>query len=117
MCKSRFPQETPVAVKPNLSRQESQRVTNAVEKALSERYDTVVLGVPPIDVLEGATKEDFEEEMKEISEAWKSFRGRRGSFSNDMDGLKDAYNNFTSEINEIFQAKKDEVQKTKPKLE
>lgn len=116
-CKSRFPQETPVAVKPNLSRQESQRVTNAVEKALSERYDTVVLGVPPIDVLEGATKEDFEEEMKEISEAWKSFRGRRGSFSNDMDGLKDAYNNFTSEINEIFQAKKDEVQKTKPKLE
>ncbi|KAM9890327.1 hypothetical protein OXX79_011507 [Metschnikowia pulcherrima] len=114
-CRSRFPQVKPVAAKPSLNRHESQRVTQAVEKALSERNDTEVFGVPPIDVLEGATKEDLEEELREVSEAWQSFRGRRGSFSEDMDGLRDAYNNFTSEINDIFQAKKVEVQtKAKP---
>ncbi|KAM9937238.1 hypothetical protein OXX80_003231 [Metschnikowia pulcherrima] len=114
-CRSRFPQVKPLAAKPSLNRHESQRVTQAVEKALSERNDTEVFGVPPIDVLEGATKEDLEEELREVSEAWQSFRGRRGSFSEDMDGLRDAYNNFTSEINDIFQAKKVEVQtKAKP---
>ncbi|KAM9934887.1 hypothetical protein OXX80_005518 [Metschnikowia pulcherrima] len=115
-CRSRFPQVKPLAAKPSLNRHESQRVTQAVEKALSERNDTEVFGVPPIDVLEGATKEDLEEELREVSEAWQSFRGRRGSFSEDMDGLRDAYNNFTSEINDIFQAKKVEVQ-TKAKSE
>ncbi|GEQ71990.1 hypothetical protein JCM33374_g5676 [Metschnikowia sp. JCM 33374] len=114
LCRANMPQAPTVAAKPSLNRQESQRVAQAVEKALSERDDCVALGVPPIDVLEGSTKEELEEEMKEISDAWQSFRGRRGSFSNDMDGLKDAYNNFANEINEILQTKKEEIQKKNP---
>lgn len=118
-CQSLAPKK-PVETKPvasgsELLPDEVTMVELAVEKALQE-YDAPTLGLPPIDVLELTSKEEFESDMKDFSEAWQSFRTRRGSFGNDLEGLKDAYNNFTLEINEIFQAKKQEFQ-TKPKLE
>lgn len=77
-------------------------VSNIVMKDESEQ-EIPTLGLPPIDVLETATKEELDQDMKELSEAWTSFRGRRGSIKDDdFEGLRDAYNNFTNEINEIF---------------
>jgi len=107
----------PVETKPTeLLPHEVAMVELAVEKALQEEYEVPTLGLPPIDVIEQASREEFESDMKEFAEAWQSFRTRRGSLgNNDLDGLKDAYNNFTGEINEIFQSKKQEYQKNNSK--
>lgn len=110
-CRSHFAEEPPVCRPSELTEDESRKVSGVVHKALSENYDSPSLGVPPIDILEDANKEDLEEEIKEMADAWNSFRNRRGSFGDDFEGLKDAYNNFTSEINEIMNAKKDELSK------
>lgn len=109
----------PVETKPTeLLPHEVAMVELAVEKALQEEYEVPTLGLPPIDVIEQASREEFESDMKEFAEAWQSFRTRRGSLgNNDLDGLKDAYNNFTGEINEIFQSKKQEYQKNNSKQE
>lgn len=120
-CKSLAPKpveakSTPAATN-ELSPHEAAMVELAIAKALHDEYDSPTLGVPPIDVLETATKEEFESDMKEFAEAWKSFRTRRGSFGNGLEGLKDAYNNFTTEINEIILAKRDEFQNSKAKPE
>lgn len=98
-----------------LSPDEVAQVGQALDSVLSRdsNEEMATLGLPPIDVLETATKEDFDEDMKELSGAWKSFRSRKGSFGDDLDGLKDAYTNFTSEINEIFHVKKAEIEKKK----
>lgn len=98
-----------------LSPEETVRVQQAVESVLSKEghAEMATLGLPSIDVLETATKEDFEEDMKDLAEAWKSFRTRKGSFGNDLDGMKDAYSNFTSEINDIFVKTKEDLQKSK----
>lgn len=103
-CKSFVPRPVPVKT---LSEDETKKVAAAVARALED--DAPTLGVPPIDVLEDATREDLEEELRELTEAWQLFRARRGS--SDLDGLKDAYNNFTEEINEIFQARKAELER------
>lgn len=108
-CQRHFPQ---VAPRPDLSRtstltkEESKKVSKMVQKAINDNYDSPSLGIPPIDVLEETNRDDLEEEIKEMADAWNTFRNRRGSFSNDFDGLKDAYNNFTTEVNEIFQNQK-----------
>lgn len=96
-----------------ISPQEAAMLELAVDKAMHGQYDSPTLGVPPIDVLEQASKEEFEADMKEFADAWQSFRTRRGSFGNDLEGLKDAYNNFSNEMNEIILTKREEYQKTK----
>lgn len=119
-CKSLAPKpaeaEATPAVARKVSPQEAAMLELAVEKALHGQYDSPTLGVPPIDELEHATKEEFEADLKEFAGAWSSFRTRRGSFGNDFEGLKDAYNNFAQEINDIILAKREEFQ-NKPKLE
>lgn len=113
LCKSLAPQK-PVPIKESgLNEKEAEVIQAAVEKALARESNYSTLGVPPLDVLEDATKEELEEELRDFADTWTSFRGRKGSFSNDFDGLKDAYNNFTSELNEIINSKKDELQETK----
>lgn len=116
-CRSYTSVQKPKIVAPSLSKQETERLTSAVEKVLSEEYDSPSLGVPPIDYLEDLPQEEIDEEVREIAETWKSFRGRRGSFSGDLEGLKDAYANFTNEINVIFQSKKAELQKASEDLQ
>ncbi|KAK6454421.1 MBOAT, membrane-bound O-acyltransferase family-domain-containing protein [Scheffersomyces xylosifermentans] len=97
--------------KRKLSIKETEAVVAHVENMLEkDRFDT--LGLPPIDVLETVDKEEIDENIKELTIAWKSFRERRGSIKeDDFEGLKDAYNNFTNEINEIFLTKKEEILK------
>lgn len=110
-CQSLAPQKPVALEKTGLSEKETAAIQLAVEKAMSNESHYSTLGVPPLDVLEDATKEELEEEFKDIAETWQSFRSRKGSFSNDFDGLKDAYNNFTTELNEIVQSKKEELQR------
>ncbi|ODV80155.1 MBOAT-domain-containing protein [Suhomyces tanzawaensis NRRL Y-17324] len=97
--------------KNKLNSQESGIVKSAVETMLDKEInDDSVLGVPSIEVLETVNREDIDQEIKELGEAWRSFRGRRTSIAqDDFEGLKDAYNNFTNEINDIFVTKKNET--------
>lgn len=109
-CKSLSPQQPVPLKKTGLNEKEAETIHLAVEKALARESHYSTLGVPPLDVLEDATKEELEEELRDFADTWQSFRGRKGSFSNDLEGLKDAYNNFTTELNEIIQSKKEEAQ-------
>ncbi|ABN67625.2 predicted protein [Scheffersomyces stipitis CBS 6054] len=93
-----------------LTSKEAEKVKSHLDSILEREFDT--LGLPPIDVLETVDKKEFDEDVKDLAEAWRSFRGRRGSIKDDdFEGLKDAYNNFTNEINEIFTSKKEEFSK------
>lgn len=112
-CKDLAPQQ-PVPLKESgLNKKETETIELAVKKALARESNYSTLGVPSLDVLEDATKEELEEELKDFADTWSSFRSRKGSFSNDLDGLKDAYNNFTTELNDIIQSTKDELEQAK----
>lgn len=99
--------------KKKLSANEADTVTSAVTKIIdNSRDDVPTLGVPSLQDLETLDKEEIKEELKELGDAWDTFKKRRGSIKeDDFEGLKDAYNNFTSEITEIFNAKKEEIEK------
>ena len=87
--------------------QESKIVEKVVGSKLEQRYDSPTLGLPPFDVFQEFDKKEVDHDLKEFNVAWKSFRGRRGSITDDdFEGLKDAYSNFTNEINDIFQSKR-----------
>ena len=51
-----------------------------------------------------------------MKDAWGSFKSRNFLAEDDFDGLKDAYTNFTQEINEIFDRKKEEFSKQREKM-
>lgn len=107
-CQSLAPAKEAPVKDNKLNKEEIAAVQLGVEKALVK--DTApTLGLPPIDVLENATREDFEEDLRYFTEAWRSFKERRKAPEDDLDGLKDAYNNFKTEINEIFQSEKHEA--------
>ncbi|EGW33022.1 uncharacterized protein SPAPADRAFT_60345 [Spathaspora passalidarum NRRL Y-27907] len=107
--KSLHPAEPKVETKLKLSSEESKIVAQAVDSKLGVDYESPTLGVPPIDVLQNINKEEIEHDVDEIKRAWVSFRGRRHSIKeDDLEGLKDAYNNFVTEINEIYTSKKQE---------
>lgn len=107
---------TPEKPSSKLTSSEAVHVENAVSSILEKEYDVPTLGVPPIDVLEATTKEEIDENVMEIKDAWTSFRARRGSIKDDdFEGLRDAYNNFTAEITEIFNSKKEEAMKKNKK--
>lgn len=98
-----------------LTNEEADKVHSLIDKRLQEDSNASLppaLGAPPIDVLENLSKEELEAEMKELKETWNSFRGRKGSFSNDFDGFKNAYKNFTDEINQIIHEKTTDDKKT-----
>lgn len=100
--------------KKKLNPQESKIVEKVVGSKLEQRYDSPTLGLPPFDVFQEFDKKEVDHDLKEFNVAWKSFRGRRGSITDDdFEGLKDAYSNFTNEINDIFQSKKEEFLKAK----
>lgn len=105
----------------SLNREETDRVSNMVdallEKKDSDYAEAPSLGLPSFEVLQNLDREEIDEDLKELGQAWRSFRARRGSVSeDDFEGLKDAYNNFTTEINEIFRTKKEEVNEPATKL-
>lgn len=102
-CKQYHPAPLPPATK--LSTEEKERVKNVYRAAEVDELDVPSLGLPPIDVLENVNKAEFEMDMKELAEVWTSFRGRRKLVSDDdFEGLRDAYNNFKDEINDIFKS-------------
>lgn len=96
-----------------LSEEETAKARDAVNTILGkrdERFRSPNLGVPPIDILESIDQEDIDEDLKELGDVWTSFRGRISHLKDDdFDGLKDAYNNFTDEIEEIFHVKKEDL--------
>lgn len=108
------------AASAKLSDKEAAIVEIAVDNLLTkdEEAEIPTLGLPSIDALQEASKEEFDSDMKELSEAWSSFKGRRGSIKDDdFEGLKDAYNNFTNEIVEIFNGKKEALERIKKDME
>lgn len=107
-CQSLAPAKVVPTKVSTLTAEESAKVNIVVDSILNDENEAPTLGLPPIDALEGTSTEELREELKDLSDAWGSFRGRRGSFSNDLEGLKDAYKNFTDEINGIIQAKQEE---------
>lgn len=113
-CRSFTSHELVPLQKDGFNQEEEAAIQSAIDKAFSRESSYSTLGVPSLDVLEETTPEEFQEELKDISETWHSFRARRGSFSNDFEGLKDAYNNFASELNEIVQCKKIELSSHAP---
>lgn len=96
-----------------LSQEETAKAKDVVHTILEKRDDRLrspALGLPPIDILESIDQEDIDEDLKELSNVWTSFRGRLSNLKDDdFDGLKDAYNNFTNEINDIFHVKKEDL--------
>ena len=108
-CKSLAPQQPVPLKKAGLSKGEAKTLQVAVEMVYARESKYSTLGVPPLDVLEDATCKELGKEFKDIANKWASFRARRGSFKNDFEGLKGAYSNFTSEINEIYQSKKNDL--------
>lgn len=97
-----------------LNNEEASIVEQAVGAKLGQDYDIPALGLPPFDVFTDFDQTEVDHDIQHLRKAWTSFRGRRGSITeNDFDGLKDAYNNFTNEINDIFNTKKEEFKKEK----
>lgn len=73
------------------------------------------MGVPSFDHLQSLDKDDIDEELQNLKQAWNSFKSRNFLADDDFDGLKDAYSNFSKEINEIFDRRKEEFSKKQEK--
>ncbi|CCG25947.1 Ale1 protein [Candida orthopsilosis Co 90-125] len=99
----------------NLSKEENDLIKNAVENNLEKNYHMPTLGVPSFDHLQSLDKDDIDEELQNLKQAWSSFKSRNFLADDDFDGLKDAYSNFTKEINEIFDRRKEEFSKQQEK--
>lgn len=101
--------------KRKLTSTETTQVTNAFQNRLEKDREIIhspSLGLPSLEDLEAVDKDEIDQEIKELGDAWKSFRGRRSSIhDDDFEGLRDAYNNFSTEINDIFSKKKDDIKK------
>ena len=101
----------PVAIKESkFTPEETAKVNDAVDLILNDKNQSPTLGLPPIEALNEASKEEFEAELKDLSEAWSSFLARKETSHNDLEALRDAYHNFTQEINEIILARTNELQ-------
>ncbi|KAK6202743.1 MBOAT, membrane-bound O-acyltransferase family-domain-containing protein [Scheffersomyces amazonensis] len=103
--------------KHKLAPEEAKLVNNAVESLLEkESYDNIpTLGLPPIDYLQTVDKHEVDQDITEFKQAWTSFRRRRGSIKeDDFEGLRDAYNNFTNEMNTILNSRKEEFLNSQP---
>lgn len=122
-CKSFHPQPVEAAAAPvvekvkldekkegkyKLTKEESELVHQHLQ--VTDLYESPTLGLPPIDYIEKVHKEDIDKEIENLRNAWVSFKGRRHSIGDDdFEGLKDAYNNFKNEINEIYEKQKQEL--------
>ncbi|KAG7192757.1 lysophospholipid acyltransferase [Scheffersomyces spartinae] len=81
-----------------------------VPKVIDKEQEVPTFGLPSIEDLEQYDKEEVQRELQEIGESWKSFRARRGSLKDDdFEGLREAYANFTAEMNDIFQHAKEDA--------
>lgn len=100
----------------NLTKEENDLVMNVVENNLDKKDTMPTLGVPSFDDLQNLDKDEFDEELHHLKDAWGSFKSRNFLAEDDFDGLKDAYTNFTQEINEIFDRKKEEFSKQREKM-
>ncbi|KAI5950548.1 ale1 [Candida margitis] len=110
-------QVKPSTLNPNLTKEENNLVTNAVENKLEKSYHMPTLGVPSLDHLQNLDKDEIDEELQDLKHAWNSFKSRNFLADDDFDGLKDAYSNFTKEINEMFDHTREEFSKQKDKME
>lgn len=96
--------------KPKFNRTESEKVTKALNHYLKDRdlIDSPALGVPSLDELEQLDGKEIGEEWKDLVDAWNTFKAREDDF-----GVKAAYNNFKSEIEEILDHKKIQASEVK----
>ncbi|KAI3403463.2 ale1 [Candida oxycetoniae] len=109
-----------------LSNEENRHVSHAVKKKLEKDYDAPTLGLPSFDVFQDMDREEIDDDIKHLHDAWVSFKQRKflngkdndknDDKNDDFEGLKDAYKNFIDEINRIFQSEKKEVYNMKEKI-
>ncbi|KAI5952416.1 ale1 [Candida jiufengensis] len=92
-----------------LSKEEKEVVSNAISSKLEKNYDSPTLGLPSLDVFQNFDKHELDEDIHLLNKAWDSIKKRHFLDEDDFDGLKDAFNNFTDEINEIFDRKKEQI--------
>ncbi|CCE80463.1 Piso0_003580 [Millerozyma farinosa CBS 7064] len=95
-----------------LNDEESTKVRKAVaslHKKEDAYPDAPSLGLPPIDVLEDMDEEDMDD-LKELKNAWYSFKSRGGLRHDDVEAVRAVYKNFTDEINDIYQTARQEWQ-------
>ena len=72
-----------------LNNEEASIVEQAVGAKLGQDYDIPALGLPPFDVFTDFDQTEVDHDIQHLRKAWTSFRGRRGSITeNDFDGLK-----------------------------
>lgn len=90
-----------------LTAKEALKVHQAVDIALLKEAsdDMPLLGLPSIEEIEQLTREDLEEDVRELQQAWESYKDRK-EYKNDVNELKEAYKNFTNEIGEIIEEQK-----------
>ncbi|KAI5960914.1 ale1 [Candida theae] len=105
------------SVDSNLTKEENDLVSTAVESSLEKNYHMPTLGVPSIDYFEKVDRNEIDEDLHALKLAWDSFKSRKFLADDDFDGLKDAYSNFIKEIEEIFDRKREEFTKQKDKAE
>lgn len=115
-CRSKH-MKLPPRIDPRLlNREETRTASNMLMTYLSkdsDRLEAPSLGVPSLEDLDAVDKSEFDEDMRQLIDVWNSFRDR--SVSND-NALRDAYNNFVEEIDDIFKSQK-QVVKEKSKEE
>lgn len=105
--KSYYPQaEASRPVRGKLNEDEFRKV-KLLADALKEKeyYDpqAPTLGLPSIEDLENIDSDEIDKELEQLSTVWSSFRNRRNSLTDeDLEGIKEAYNNFTTEIRDII---------------
>lgn len=82
------------------------QVTSALKSkqdvAKEGAFDYHTLGLPSFELLEDSEQQQLQQEVAEIKDAWTSFKNRNGIHQEDFDGLKNAFNNFVTEVNEII---------------
>ncbi|CAK9439603.1 uncharacterized protein LODBEIA_P37030 [Lodderomyces beijingensis] len=99
-----------------LSAKENRDVSQVVKKKLEKEYDAPALGIPSFDVFQNFDKDELDEDIKHLHEAWDSFKSRKLLQDDDFEGLREAYRKFSDEINSIFHKTKEEIVKEKGKI-
>ncbi|CUM64047.1 uncharacterized protein PRCAT00001635001 [Priceomyces carsonii] len=93
------------------TKQENEKIQTAIDMLLASKdmdLETAPpLGIPSIETLQSVDKEELESYVKELSDVWASFKNR----DSELGGLRDAYNSFATEVNEIYQNRKEELMK------
>lgn len=95
-----------------LNDEESRIVESAISKKVDNIRDTTfdyaTLGLPSIDILESVDKDDVDDEIKQFTSAWDSFKAR--AFVEDVE---QTFSNFTHEVQDIYHSMKPQTDSDK----